>query len=471
MAWSAALEAGELVIADGEGALALAGVMGGAASEVRPATTRVLIESAHFAPERIRRTARRLGLMSEASYRFERGVDRDGVERAADRAVRLLEEIAGGRAGGEALSARGVEPPFTSEIALDPARVNRLLGTSLATPEIVALLARVDVRAEAGEGGLLRCAVPSHRNDLHRYQDLIEEVVRVYGCDRVPATLPRVQLAPVERPALRTLADRARDAFTAAGLHEAICLSFGNAAELDRLDLPASDPRRAVVAIANPISEEQSFLRSTPGAEPAAGGARQRGASRGARAPVRGEPGLLRPRRRRRCPTRSCGSRRCCCAASARTSGSRAIPCRSSSKPRASPSACWASSAACPSFRAGSAEPFLHPGAASEIAVGDHADRARRRAASRGRPAASRSIFPAPSSTSTCRRSAPMPAEEGQYREISQQPPVRRDLAVLVDAASRPASCSRPSARRRDAIWCPSISSIATKGGACPTAR
>lgn len=420
----------DLVIADAERALALAGVMGGAASQVHEGTTSILIESAHFEPARIRRTARRLGLTSEASYRFERGVDRAGVTRAADRAVRLLEEIAGARGVGAAVVARGSPPAATETIALEPTRVNRLLGTAFSTPEIVALLARVDVQAEPDASGSLRCRVPSHRNDLHRYQDLIEEVVRVYGCDRVPATLPQVQLAPVVRPPLRVLAGRAQDAFTAAGLHEAIGLSFGNAAELDRLGLPPADPRRRVVVIANPISEEQACLRSSlvPSLLRAA---RDNVAHRVDRVRLFEVSRVFFDRGAEALPDEPLR------VAAVIVRGERA--------------SLWEPSEPAPlffeakgiaervlldlgrvaEFRAGSSEPFLHPGAACEIGVAGrvvghvgelHPEVARRFEIE----------LPCAVIDLDLQSIAGLPEQQGQYREISQQPPVRRDLAVLV---------------------------------------
>ncbi len=124
-----ALVTDDLVIADAERAVAIAGVMGGAETEVREDTTDLLIESAHFNPSRVRRTARRLGLHTEASYRFERGVDREGIGRAADPCARLLAELGGGEISRGRVLARGVTFPATSQVVLDPERMNRLLGT------------------------------------------------------------------------------------------------------------------------------------------------------------------------------------------------------------------------------------------------------------------------------------------------------------------------------------------------------
>ncbi|MEN8162235.1 MAG: phenylalanine--tRNA ligase subunit beta, partial [Myxococcota bacterium] len=136
----------DLVIADSEGAIAVAGVMGGAESEVSEATRDLLLESAYFDPARVRRTARRLGLSSDASYRFERGVDPDQQARAADRAARLIAELTGGEVAAGLVEATGEPVPPADPIALAPARVNRLLGTSLGAEAIRELLERVEVK-------------------------------------------------------------------------------------------------------------------------------------------------------------------------------------------------------------------------------------------------------------------------------------------------------------------------------------
>ncbi len=257
------LAAEDLVIADAERAIAIAGVMGGAESEVHAATTNLLIESAQFRPGRVRRTSRRLGLKSEASYRFERGVDREGVRRAADRCAQLITELAGGSVAADCLDVAGSPPAMAPEIRLDPARVNRLLGSEFRAEDVRGLLARVEVVAEPAPDGTLRCRVPSHRNDLSLPEDLVEEVARIHGYDRIPIRLPLARLASPGLPPARRIAERARDALVAAGLTEVMTLAFMPPGDLDRLDLGLDDPRRRTVRVLNPISEEESRLRST----------------------------------------------------------------------------------------------------------------------------------------------------------------------------------------------------------------
>ncbi len=257
------LDPADLVIADAQKAVALAGVMGGSETEIGAATRDVLIESAHFAPMTVRLSARRHAIHSEASYRFERGVDREGVERAAARAARLIAELAGGEVAAGDVVTTGDAPPITSEVRLEAARANRLLGTSLDVDEMRTLLARLGIEADEEPVGCLRAQIPSHRNDLHVHQDLTEEIVRIYGYDQIPATLPTAQLLPVELPTGIALSNHARDALVGAGLQEVVTLPFLTGDEIDGLRLPADDPLRRVVRVANPIHDGESIVRST----------------------------------------------------------------------------------------------------------------------------------------------------------------------------------------------------------------
>lgn len=257
------LETSDLVIADVERAIALAGVMGGAETEVRGGTTDVLIESAHFHPSRIRRTARRLDLQSESSFRFERGVDAAGINRAADRCALLLAELAGGKVSQGYVEAEGDVFAHCDEVALDPAQPNRLLGTSLSTEEITALLARLEIRSELGADGLLHCRIPSYRNDISIAEDLVEEVARIQGFDQIPTTMPMGTLMPVENPADVSLEDAARDSLRLSGLLETRSFPAMRATDADVLRLAPEDDRRAALRILNPILEDEPFLPTT----------------------------------------------------------------------------------------------------------------------------------------------------------------------------------------------------------------
>lgn len=256
------LDPEDLVIADASRPVALAGVMGGAESEVGDATTDVLLESAHFHPSRVRRSARRHGLHTEASYRFERGVDREGIVRAADRAARLLAELAGGAAAPGVVLARGSAPEPLAEIRLQVARVERILGIELSLDACLELLGRLGIDCRR-EGDGLVATPPSHRNDLRRPEDLIEEIARIHGYDRIPTTYPVAPLAPVELPWAWRLAEQTRDALAGAGLTECVSFPFVSAEDLEALRIPAEDPRRAQLRLANPVREEEPLLRST----------------------------------------------------------------------------------------------------------------------------------------------------------------------------------------------------------------
>ena len=257
------LAADDLVIADAERAIALAGVMGGAETEVRLETRDLVIESAHFDARRVRRGARRLGLRTDASYRFERGIDHAGVARAADRCALLIAELCGGNVSRSRVEQRGAPFAHCGEIALDPAHPARLLGVALELDAVRELLARLDIASAPAPDGRLLCRIPSWRNDLSIPQDLIEEVARVYGYDRIPATLPQGALYPVSLPRARELAARARDSLCALGLLETRSIPLLAPDDLDALRLAPDDARRRSVRVLNPIIEADPDLRTT----------------------------------------------------------------------------------------------------------------------------------------------------------------------------------------------------------------
>ncbi|MCG8588134.1 MAG: phenylalanine--tRNA ligase subunit beta, partial [Proteobacteria bacterium] len=256
------LQAADLVIADAERPIALAGVMGGAHSEVRDGTTAILIESAHFAPGRIRHTGRRLGLFTDASYRFERGVDPEGVARAADRAARLIAELAGGTVLAGRVEARGDACPRSERVVVSVAHVNRLLGTELDSGTMREVLARLDIACQETDEGLV-CTPPSHRHDLWRPQDLIEEIARIHGYDRIPATLPKAAMVRPGKPASWGHVAAVGDTLRAEGVTEVLCFPFLDPSDLDALELPEDDARRHTLGVKNPIIEREGRLRTT----------------------------------------------------------------------------------------------------------------------------------------------------------------------------------------------------------------
>ena len=253
------LEANDLVIRDRAGAVALAGVMGGARTAVRDTTRNLFLESAIFAPTNVRATSRRLGLISDSSYRFERGVDPAGVERTLVRAATLIAEIAGGRIDGGVCRA-GPGVPARSPIRLRPARITALLGSEVPRDEASRLLVRLGAEVTTSTDGSMAVTAPSHRHDLEREVDLIEEVARLRGYDTIAAVAPPLtRTEPVSR-ALGAAAARVRSALCARGLSEVVALSFCSPDDNRRfhgLHEPAAQP----VCVENPLRSDAGELR------------------------------------------------------------------------------------------------------------------------------------------------------------------------------------------------------------------
>ncbi len=247
----------DLLICDGEGPVALAGVMGGADSEIRRDTTDVLIEVAYFDPRSIRRTSRRLGLHTDSSHRFERGVDPNGVEWAMRRAASLMCALCEGAA---APYARDIQPlPIhAKQIVFSPSHVGRLLGIEITEADIASALEGIGCSISPGEKQGWRVSAPTWRVDLSRPEDLVEEVARLRGYDAIPTELPR--LLPSGRgmaPRVRA-ARRLREAAASLGLLEAVNFAFVSAADLEKARV---DTR--AVALANPLSEERAVMRTS----------------------------------------------------------------------------------------------------------------------------------------------------------------------------------------------------------------
>jgi phenylalanyl-tRNA synthetase beta chain len=250
----------DLVVADPDGVLGIAGVMGGLDSEVSERTTDVIVEAAWWDPPSIAYTSRRHFLRTEASARFERGADPEMPPVAAARAAQLMEELAGGK-----VAARAVDeyptPSQPARIELRPARANDVLGFTVAPDAQAGHLASVGFRVDE-RGGVIEAVVPSFRSrDVTREIDLIEEVARLAGFDRIPATLPPGRAGELE--SLQAAERRLRRILSGLGLAEAWTSSFGSEAELDLLGLASEHPARAMVALANPTSEQEPTLRTT----------------------------------------------------------------------------------------------------------------------------------------------------------------------------------------------------------------
>jgi phenylalanyl-tRNA synthetase beta chain len=244
-----------LVIADAEAPVGLAGIMGGEKSGIATDTTDVFLEVAYFSPEAVAGRARRHGLATDASQRFERGVDPRGQERALERATQLLVEIAGGRPGTSVLTQNEAHQPKRPSVTLRPERVTSLLGVHVPRPEIEEILRRLGMQV-AGAGDMLGVIPPSHRFDIAIEQDLIEEIGRIYGYDNIPradATMPQRPQPATERAVTR---ERLRLLLVDRGYQEAITYGFVDA-RVQRMLFP----KRAALALENPISAELGEMR------------------------------------------------------------------------------------------------------------------------------------------------------------------------------------------------------------------
>jgi len=251
----------DLLICDQEKPVAIAGIMGGLNSEVADSTTDILLESACFDPSGIRRTAKRLGLNTEASYRFERGVDPCLQLKAANRAAALMAEFAGGKVAEGALD-DSISFPAPPDILLRDDRVELYLGVSLSRSECKKLLDSIEFEVKEADEGLI-VLPPTWRGDINEEADIIEEVARLYGYDRLPVTLPEGRPEPViARPEDR-LENLISEALIGAGYHEIVNLSFMNPNALDWLGIGDDDHRRRTVQLMNPLSSEESVMRTT----------------------------------------------------------------------------------------------------------------------------------------------------------------------------------------------------------------
>ncbi|HEY0995775.1 MAG TPA: phenylalanine--tRNA ligase subunit beta [Gemmatimonadaceae bacterium] len=243
------LDARAVVIADAKAPIAIAGVMGGRDSEVTEATTDLFLEVASFDPALTRVSRRALGLSTDASYRFERGVDPALAPGALERCARLIVALAGGRIDGAPVDLGG-EPATPAPVALRAARVARVLGGEVSAGEIGRLLQGIGFAVEPGPDGALRVTPPSWRSDVTAEIDLIEEVARLRGYDSFPDTLQPGRPSAVPDAPMWTLAARVRDALVGEGLLEARPLPFVSGAE------------EGFVRVANPLAENEAYLRT-----------------------------------------------------------------------------------------------------------------------------------------------------------------------------------------------------------------
>ncbi|HFQ13953.1 MAG TPA: phenylalanine--tRNA ligase subunit beta [Gammaproteobacteria bacterium] len=251
------LREGSLVIADSETPLALAGIMGGADSAVSGETRDIFLESAFFQPLAIAGRARRYGLHTDSSHRFERGVSPELQQEAMERATALLLDIVGGRPGPIIEQVREADLPVRAPVTLREARIQRVLGVALDAEEISGILSGLDMSvSRSGDGW--QVTPPAFRFDIEREVDLIEEIGRIHGYDNLPESRPRIRLRMQPDSETRIGMPRIREVLVQRGYHEAITYSFVDPKIQQRLD-----PDGEALALANPISSDLSVMRTS----------------------------------------------------------------------------------------------------------------------------------------------------------------------------------------------------------------
>ncbi len=249
------LDPGVLVIADRDHPVAIAGIMGGSETEVTLDTRNILLESAVFNPVLVRRTKQRLGLQSESAYRFERGVDLAGTSAASLAAQEMILKLAGGKPAG--VKNVGTAKTARPKINLETVYLNKLLGTAISVTQVRQILNRLELPAKVKSKNVLTVSIPSFRQDLKQPVDLVEEVARIYGYERITQTLPPVKPVMANQDRQEVIG-RIKSILSGLGLNEAITYSL-----VDRTLLKQSEISQdtGIVAIANPLSTEQEVLR------------------------------------------------------------------------------------------------------------------------------------------------------------------------------------------------------------------
>ncbi len=256
------LDAQMLMICDGEKPVAIGGVMGGMNSEIEPTSKNVLLESAYFNPISVRKTAKKLGLNTDAAHRFERGVDPHGTLYAMDRAAALMAELADGTLAGGTVDVQ-YDLPQPPTIDLSVESTNQALGTDLEMDAMADLLKAIEFGVDVNQDGILQVKTPSFRVDVSRPQDLMEEVARCWGYDNIPTTFTTIPAEAATASRLLIQRQRIREILTGLGFSETINYSFIHAASCDRLGLHANDVRRKTVRVLNPLSEDQTVMRTS----------------------------------------------------------------------------------------------------------------------------------------------------------------------------------------------------------------
>jgi phenylalanyl-tRNA synthetase beta chain len=254
------LDSSMLVIADQERAVAVAGVMGGANSEIRPDTKTILLESATFNGISVRLTAKKLGMRTEASGRFEKGLDSENTVDAVDRAAQLIEELGAGKVCKGIIDCYPVKKEKKT-IPFNPGRINALLGTDISAEKMKEIFAQLEIEVNAAAGTV---TAPTFRPDLECEADLAEEVARFHGYNNIKATLLEGKAATVGGKTWKQKLEQIiRNTMLSCGLSETYTYSFTSPKVFDRINLPADSELRKAIVIANPLGEDYSIMRTT----------------------------------------------------------------------------------------------------------------------------------------------------------------------------------------------------------------
>lgn len=249
-----------LVIGDGGKGSAIAGVMGSNDSEIEDSTKTIVFECANFEPVSTRLTSKKLGLRTEASSRFEKGVDTELINIALDRACHLVELLGAGEIVGGKIDIYP-KPKKQRVMPLRTKRVNEFIGVEVSEAFIKACLTSLEFKVEGNE--VLSITVPTFRDDIEGEADLIEEIARLYGYDKIPSALMDTTFTQGSRTYTQKIKGMARTALTAQGLYEVLTYSFVSPSVYDRINLNADNPLRNAIKLINPLGEDQSIMRTT----------------------------------------------------------------------------------------------------------------------------------------------------------------------------------------------------------------
>lgn len=256
-----ALGGEDIIIADANMPIGIAGIMGGLDSEITQGTTTVLLEGANFNSRHIRMTSKKFGLRTEASSRFEKGIDANLCKMAVERACQLIEEIGAGTVvRGEIDVDQSSHSPRI--ITLRPDRARLLLGTDISEESMIDFLSRLEFKTEL-EGNLIKAEVPTFRDDVEGEADLIEEVGRIYGFHRVESKPLVGGLTRGERPYNKQLEIKVKSIMQGLGFNEVMTYSFISPKAYDKLNLPENAPERSYIKLTNPLGEDYSTMRTT----------------------------------------------------------------------------------------------------------------------------------------------------------------------------------------------------------------